>query len=160
MIWLIALVIILPFSIVLAFGAPYLPTRSKQAKQALDLLDLKRGDLLLDLGCGDGSVLIEAARRGIKGIGYEINPYIFLIAKIRTWRYRSLIKIKYKNYWTTTLPQETKGVFVFLLDKYMTKLDNKLKDELSNGSRLVSYSFKIKGKKVDKSSGPLVMYKY
>ena len=160
MIWLIALVIILPFSIVLAFGAPYLPTRSKQAKQALDLLDLKSGDLMLDLGCGDGSVLIEAARRGIKGVGYEINPYIFLIAKIRTWRYRSLIKIKYKNYWTINLPQETKGVFVFLLDKYMTKLDKKLTLELRSTAKLVSYSFKIPNRKINKTVGAMHRYFY
>jgi len=42
MFWLVALIVILPFGSVLLFGAPYLPTRKKQANQALDLLDLKK----------------------------------------------------------------------------------------------------------------------
>lgn len=160
MIWLVALIIALPFSLVLFFGAPYLPTRRRQSIQALKLLDLKKGDLLVDLGCGDGAVLVEAAKHGIKGVGYELNPYIFVLAKIRTWRYRKLVIIKMKNFWKEQLPENTDAIFVFLLDKYMIKLDKKLSAELTKSVKLVSYSFEIPGRKKQKTVGAMHLYQY
>ena len=47
--WLLACMLVLPFGYVLIFGAPYLPTRKKQANQALDLLKLQKGDVFVDL---------------------------------------------------------------------------------------------------------------
>lgn len=160
MVWLVAFILVLPFSLVLLYGAPYLPTREKQATEALKLLGLKKGDLLVDLGCGDGAVLIVAAKQGIRCIGYEINPYVYLIARVRTWRYRGLVTIKMKNFWSETIPSQTKGVFVFLLDKFMVKLEDKLSNELKKGTKLVSYTFEIPNKKIHKKSGALLLYKY
>jgi SAM-dependent methyltransferase len=160
MIWLVALIFVLPFSLVLLYGAPYLPTRQKQAIQALRLLGLKKDELLVDLGCGDGAVLVQAAKQGIRGLGYEINPYIFMIAKVRTWRYRDLVTIKMSNYWNEPLPSDTGGVFVFLLDKYMARLDKKLSGELRPNTKLVSYSFEIPDKKIEKTVGPMHLYRY
>ncbi len=160
MIWLVAFVIVLPFSLVLFFGAPYLPTRRRQSLQALKLLGLKKGELLVDLGCGDGAVLVEAAKQGIRGVGYELNPYVYIIAKIRTWRYRKLVSVKMKNFWKEQLPGDTSGVFVFLLDKYMLRLDNKLSTELTKPANLVSYSFEIPGRKKQKTAGAMHLYQY
>ena len=160
MIWLVAFIIVLPFSLVLFFGAPYLPTRQRQALQAIKLLNLKKGELLVDLGCGDGAVLIQAAKLGIRGIGYEINPYIYIIAKIRTWKYRKFVTIKMKNFWDETIPPETKGVFVFLLDKYMERLNLKLTRDLKPKTRLVSYSFEIPNKKIHKTVNEMHLYIY
>lgn len=160
MIWLLLLVLIIPFAFVLLFGAPYLPTRKTQVDQALDLLALKKGELLIDLGSGDGAVLVEAARRGIRSVGYELNPFVFAVAYIRVWRYRSLVKLKLQNFWNQPIPPETKGVFVFLLDKYMVKLDGKLKTEAPKGTRVVSYTFEIPGKKAKSSKQALNLYQY
>ena len=49
MIWVVLAIFVLPFGFVLLYGAPYLPTRRAQAKQALDMLDLKEGDVFVDL---------------------------------------------------------------------------------------------------------------
>lgn len=160
MIWLVALIFVLPFSLVLLFGAPYLPTRQKQSRQAIELLELTKGQLLVDLGCGDGGVLIEAAKQGIRGVGYELNPYVFLIAKVRTLKYRKLTTIKMKNFWNEKLPVETDGVFVFLLDKYMAKLDRKMSEEIKKSTKLVSYSFEIPGRKKQKTVGAMHLYQY
>jgi hypothetical protein len=81
MIWIILLLVILAFQFVVLFlGAPYVPTLPKQREAALDLLKLKPGQTLIDLGCGDGAMLIAAAKRGINSVGYEINPLLALIA--------------------------------------------------------------------------------
>src|SRR5690554_2460302 len=122
MIFFIALLIILPFGLVLFCGAPYLPTRKREAELALDMLDLKRGDIFVDLGCGDGAVLVAAARRGLICYGYELNLFVWVVARIRTWRYRSSVTVYCRNFWHEPLPKNTKGVFVFLLDAYMDRL--------------------------------------
>lgn len=160
MILLITLFIILPFGFVLLFGAPYLPTRKVQARQALDLLDLKKGDVFVDLGCGDGAVIIEAAKRGLVCYGYELNPYVWFVAKLRTLRFGSQVHVKCRNFWNVPLPKKTKGVFVFLLDKYMTQLDEKLTGELQKSGRLVSYTFEIPEKKAIKKEKAMFLYRY
>lgn len=58
---IIALIIVL-FCGIVFFGAPFVPTKKMQIKAALDLLNLKKGDLLYDLGAGDGRVALAAAK--------------------------------------------------------------------------------------------------
>ena len=155
-----SLALIMSFGFVLVFGAPYLPTLTKQADQALDLLNLKAGQTMLELGSGDGRVLIAAAKRGIKCVGYELNPILVLISKIRCWRYRKLINIKWANYWSADWPK-SEGMYVFLLDKYMDKLDKKIiQYSRSKPYKLVSFNFKIVGKKSLKSKSGLHLYNY
>lgn len=160
MIWLIIFLIVLPFAFVLLFGAPYLPTRRLQAEQALDLLGLKKGDVFVDLGSGDGAVLVAAARRGLICYGYELNPFMWAVSRLRMLKYGTQAHIYCKNFWKVPLPKGTKGVFVFLLDKYMVQLDKKLTAELSPQGRLVSYTFQIPGKSPMKTFEALYLYKY
>lgn len=151
--------IILLFGFVLLFGAPYLPTRRTQAQAALDLLDLKKGQTLYELGCGDGRVLKQAAQRGVKSIGYELNPILVVVAKLHTWRYRKLVKIKWANFWQADL-SNADAVFVFLLDKFMEKLDQKMRKEAKKPMQLVSYAFEIKSKKPIKAEQGMFLYQY
>jgi ribosomal protein L11 methylase PrmA len=69
-------VLVILFGFVVAFGAPYLPTLRPQITMALDMLDLKKGQTLLELGSGDGRVMMAAAERGWNVIGYELNPLL------------------------------------------------------------------------------------
>lgn len=126
---------------------------------ALDMLALKKGDVFVDLGSGDGAVLIEAASNGLVCYGYELNPFVWLVSKVRTRKYRKQVTIYCKNFWKTPLPENTKGVFVFLLDKYMPALDKKLQQELKDG-RVVSHAFHIPHKKPTKQHGAFFLYKY
>lgn len=147
------------FGGVLLFGAPYLPSHKKQAQVALDLLAMKKGQVLYELGCGDGSVMILAAKRGIKSVGYELNPVVFCVAKFRSLRYKNLMDVRYGNFWSADV-SGADGVYVFLLDKFMPKLDKKLSNELKNGSHLASYTFKIPGKKPFKEKEGVFLYQY
>ena len=70
------------------FGAPYFPSLKKPIQAGLDMLDLKPGQVLYDLGCGDGRILKVAAGRGIKCVGYELNPFMFLYSWATTRRCR------------------------------------------------------------------------
>ncbi len=162
MMWLsiIGLVVLFCFGFVLLFGAPYLPTLTPQVTIALNLLALKPGQTMLELGCGDGKVLVAAAQRGWKVVGYELNPLLFVVSWLRTRRYRKLVTVRLANFWSVKWPP-TDAVFAFALAKYMTKLDKKL-TEVAKGRplKLVSFTFQIADKTPHAEQGGVYLYEY
>lgn len=161
MVLIIALLIIFGlFSFVILRGAPYLPTLRQQIEDALDMLDLKKGQTLLELGSGDGRLLAAAAKRGIYSVGYELNPLLVLWTRVRYWKYRKFISVKWGDYWLTDWPPSD-GMYVFLLQKYMKKLDKKVIQYIGEKDyKLVSFGFKIEGKKTAKTNKGLSLYRY
>jgi len=141
------------------FGAPYLPTLKPRVKDALDLIDLKPGQTMLELGSGDGRVLLAAAERGIYSIGYELNPILVLFAKFKTRKYKKYVTIKIQNFWTKKLP-EVDGIFTFLLNPYMEKLDKKIIHDQIGSTRVVSFAFEIPNKRPNKTKNGLFLYLY
>ena len=159
-VWTIGLLIILAYAFVLPFGAPYLPTMKKQREEALDLLNLKPGQTFVDLGCGDGRMLSLAASRGLYAIGYEINPFLVFYAWASTRRYGRRVRVKYGSFWRADL-SDADGVFVFLIDHFMNRLDKFLSRSAKGKQlKLVSNSFKIPDKKPLRRKGPLLLYVY
>lgn len=158
--WTIALgIFFFCFSFVVFFGAPYLPTLSEQQKVALDLLNLKKGQTMLELGVGDGKVANAAAKRGYKVIGYELNPILFTVAKIRTFKYRKQVKIKWGNFWFIKWPKAD-AIYVFLLPRYMGKLHSRCLNFKSRPLKLVSIAFKIEDYKPSKIKKGVYLYQY
>ena len=123
--WAVSIALVLLFSLVILVGAPFLPTLKKHVEPALDLLDLNSGQTLLELGSGDGRVLIAAAKRGIYAVGYELNPLLVVYSWLVTRKYRKHVRIIWGNYWEKPWPSAD-GIFVFLLQPYMEKLDKKI----------------------------------
>lgn len=150
------------FGFVVLVGAPYVPTLKIQSTTALDLLNLERGDSLLELGSGDGRVIKAAAKQGIYVTGIEVNPLLVVWSKLITWRYREFVTIKWGNIWSTrTWPANTDGIYVFLLDRFMHKLDKKIAQKYAGQSvKLVSYAFEIPDKKPKKEKEGLYLYQY
>jgi SAM-dependent methyltransferase len=149
------------FGFVVWVGPPYLPTMRLQIKTALDMLDLNPGETMLELGSGDGRVARAAAQRGIKVVGYEINPLLVLYSRIITWRYRNNVRIIWGNLWTKQWPDEASAIYTFLLEKFMPKLDNKI-TQTYNGKniKLVSFAFSIPGKKAVQDKNGVLLYRY
>lgn len=137
------------FTFVIAFGGPFLPTLKPKVAIALELIDLKPGQTLLELGSGDGRILRAAAQRGWRAVGYELNPFLVLYSKLLTFRYRKQVTIIWGNYWKRPWPQ-AEGIFVFLLQPYMEKLDQKITADCQKGTKLVSFAFTIDSKKPSK----------
>lgn len=152
------LLLLAGFSAVVLLGAPYLPTMRSQRQTALELLQLKPGQTLYDLGCGDGRMLRSAAQSGLNAVGYELNPALVLTAKIINWPYRRQVKIYMRNYWKEDI-SAADGIFVFLLDKYMPKLDRKIR-ALNKPIKLASYTFQVPGKKPLKKKNAVYLYGY
>jgi 16S rRNA A1518/A1519 N6-dimethyltransferase RsmA/KsgA/DIM1 with predicted DNA glycosylase/AP lyase activity len=125
------------------------------------MLALASGDTIIELGCGDGRVMRRLAAAGYNVIGYELNPILVAVAHIYTWRYRQKVTIIWGDYWRKEWPP-AKGMYVFLLEKYMKKLDKKLgKYSKTNGPiSVVSYAFQIPKKRAKTSKSGLYLYKY
>lgn len=158
LIWAIVLVVFC-FCFVVLFGAPFLPTLAPQIDVALDLLDLQPGDMMLELGCGDGRVLTRAAQRGIRCVGYELNPILAFVAWLRTRRYGKRVRVVWADYWYTEWP-EAQGIFVFLLDRYMGKLHKKIMQYPYRPLRLASFAFRVPNLKPLKKKGGVFLYEY
>lgn len=157
---IVILLVSLAFGLVLLVGAPYLPTLKKSRGQALELLNLKPDQALYELGCGDGTLLIEAAKKGINVVGYELNPLLALFCWLRTRKYKARVQVVYGNFWKADL-SKADGIYVFLLDRFMARLDQKIRVECKDRQvRLVSHAFAVPGKKPAKQSGAMLLYVY
>jgi 16S rRNA A1518/A1519 N6-dimethyltransferase RsmA/KsgA/DIM1 with predicted DNA glycosylase/AP lyase activity len=161
MIWLevLLVVLIVSFGSVLLFGAPYLPTLKSQIEAALDLAEVTKGQKMLELGCGDGRVVLAAAKKGIEVTGYELNPILAGIAWLRTIKYRHNATIIWGDFWQKPWPKAD-TIFVFLLPKYMDRLDQKIKQSSQGGIKLVSFAFQIPNKTPDGQQGGVYLYVY
>lgn len=142
----IGLILSVCFGAVLLVGAPYLPTLKKQVQTALELADLKEGDTIIELGCGDGRVLIEAARSGLKSVGYELNPLLFAYAWVRTRRYGDQVRVVYGDFWHKSWP-EADAIYVFLLPRLMEKLGKKIDKKNKASKKVITFAFKFPGRK-------------
>lgn len=157
--FVVIVVLVICFGGVILFGAPYLPTLGPQIKVALELSDLKKGDTLLELGSGDGKVLVAAAQQGINVVGYELNPLLVIVSWLRTRRYRKQVRIIWGDFWRQSWP-EAQAVFVFLLPRYMEKLNTKIEQYDSKPVKLVSFAFKIPHKKPVAERQGIFLYSY
>lgn len=161
MFWLalFGLLVLSSFSFVLIFGAPYVPTLTPQVEAALELVDLRPGQTLLELGCGDGKVLIAAAQTGLHVVGYELNPFLALISWLRTRRFRGKVRVVWGNFWTTEWP-EAQGIFTFLHPRFMRKLDTKIVQSTMQDVKLVSFAFEIQNRKATAHKKGVFLYDY
>lgn len=161
MIWLalLGLLILFSFSFVLLFGAPYVPTLRPQVETALELVNLKPGETLLELGCGDGKVLIAAAQTGLHAVGYELNPFLALVAWLRTRRFKGRVKVVCGNFWTKQWPA-AEGIFTFLHPRFMKKLDKKIVQSNMQNVKLVSFAFEIPDREPSQRKNGVLLYEY
>jgi SAM-dependent methyltransferase len=160
MIWLLVLLIlVLPFGLAVWRGAPYVPIVRRDYEPVLDLAELKPGQTILDLGSGDGRLLRAAAQRGYQGVGYEINPFVYVVSLFVTWRYRRLVTIHLGDFWAAPVTSAD-AIYVFLIDRLMSRLDAKLTAEIKHSTPVVSFVFAIPGRTPDKTTRNAFRYQY
>lgn len=123
-------------------GGPFVPSNNDSVTAMIKLAKLRPRQTVIDVGSGDGRVLFEAVKKGATAIGIEINPYLVLYTRIRTFfgPYRGLVTVLWKNLWSANLSQAD-VVFIYLIPWKMDVLAEKLKKDLKPGTLVISNSF-------------------
>lgn len=160
--WLL-FVSVVTFGFVVFRGAPYVPSRKRQLAVAFDeLYPLSQHDVLVDIGSGDGIVLREAAKRGARAIGYELNPVLVLISRLLS-RQQPLVATQLADFWFVSLPADTTVVYVFGESRDIVKMAKKVRDEaqrLQKSLTFISYGFIVPGIEPVKKVGPYYLYRF
>jgi hypothetical protein len=142
------IIVFLIFGLTVFRGAPYVPAHRRDVEAVLDALELRPGDVIVDLGSGDGVVLLAAAKRGLVAYGYEINPLLCVVAWLRCRHYSKQVKILWRDFWLSDLPADTKAIFVFAAGPFMKKLAdkfNRMATQHNQQFHVASYGFKLPG---------------
>jgi SAM-dependent methyltransferase len=126
----------------------YVPTPQPIVDKMLELARVKRDDLVYDLGCGDGRIVVTAAKRyGARAVGFDIDPIRVAEAKknVEKNKVGHLVTIEQKDIFTLDLTPAS-VVTLYLLPKLNDRLVPQL-EALAPGSRVVSHNYGISGVK-------------
>jgi tRNA G37 N-methylase Trm5 len=149
------LALVIGFSIFLAawaylsvpWGAPWVPTPITTARKMLQMAGVKPGEVVVDLGAGDGRLVVIAAREfGATGIGVEIDPLRCLLANavIALFGVRERARVHHGNMYSFDV-SEADVVVLYLLQGTNQRIKNRLSEELRPGVRVVSHTFSVSG---------------
>jgi SAM-dependent methyltransferase len=128
-------------------GQPWVPANEKRIHRALELVELKPGEVLYDLGSGDGRVLVVAARDfGARAVGVELSPLLFALAwiKIRAHGLQQKISLHCGSYFQVDI-SDADVIYLYLTRENTNRLRPKLEAEMKPGARLVSVSSDLEG---------------
>ena len=128
----------------------YVPTPQNVVDRMLELAEVKKDDLVYDLGCGDGRIVVTAAKKyGCKGVGYDIDPQRVResLENVEKNNVGHLVRIEQKDIFTLDL-SDANVITLYLLPELNVKLIPQL-EKLKPGSRIVSHDFAMKGVKPD-----------
>ncbi len=137
---------ILPLSRLEKYDVPWVPTRKELLKHIMRVARVQPGDVFYDLGCGDGRVVIEAAKRGAKGVCVEIRGDLLEEARRRAREEDVEDRIEFiqGDFMKVDLSGAT-VVYMYLLTRVNSLLRPKLERELPLGARVVTLDFEIPG---------------
>jgi len=159
---IITTILLIVFIFLLLFvGAPFDITHRKELRKMIELSKIKKGEKVVDLGSGNGKVVIEFAKlKNVKEVhGFEINPFFVWISRrrIKNLKLEKKAFIHWKNFWNCDLG-EYDVVIVFQIMSIMKKLEKKLKKELKKGSSVLSNEWKFPNWKPKKKEGKVYLY--
>lgn len=126
----------------------YVPTPQAVVDKMLELAEVKTGDVVYDLGCGDGRIVVTAAKKyGVKAIGYDIDPQRVKEARENVQKngVEHLVRIEEADIFTLDL-RGASVVTLYLLPTLNVRLMPQLA-QLQPGSRIVSHNFDMRGAK-------------
>jgi SAM-dependent methyltransferase len=123
--------------------APYVPTPQEVVDRMLELAELKEGDLLYDLGSGDGRIVITAAKRyGIRAVGFEINPALVKDARdnVTAAGLSHLVEIREQDVRTVDFSPAS-VLTLYLYPGANLRLRSAILRQLKPGSRVISHNY-------------------
>lgn len=124
-------------------NSPYVSTPPAVVNKMLDLAQPKSNDVIYDLGCGDGRIVIQAAKQyGVHGVGIDNNPERIREAHENAKRegVSHLVQFRIGDLYDANLENAT-IVALYLLPDVNLRLRPKLRTQLKSGARIVSHTF-------------------
>lgn len=120
---------------------PYVPATTAQVENVLKVLQHRSG-LLVDIGSGDGRIVIAAAKRGFQAVGFELNPWLVWYSRYRAWRegVHNSTSFYISDLWKVSFSQYS-NVVIFGVPQMMDQLEHKLGRELQTSARVVACRF-------------------
>ncbi|MCX7960227.1 MAG: class I SAM-dependent methyltransferase [Burkholderiales bacterium] len=132
--------------------APFITTPEEVVERMLELAGTGAGDVVMDLGSGDGRIVIAAARRfGARGIGVELDPRLVALARENATRagVAERVEIVHGDVLRTDISRAT-VVTLYLLPSLIDQLQPRFLAELRPGTRIVSHAFAMAGWRADR----------
>ncbi|UCG57160.1 MAG: alkaline phosphatase family protein [Phycisphaerales bacterium] len=129
----------------------FVPTPQEVVDKMLELAQVTKDDVLYDLGCGDGRIVVTAAKRyGCKAVGYDIDPKRVKesLDNVQKNNVGHLARIEQRDIFSLDL-SEASVITLYLLPQLNVKLIPQL-ERLKPGSRIVSHDFAMRGVKPEK----------
>lgn len=120
---------------------PFVPATSAQVENVLRVLQARSGSLV-DIGSGDGRIVIAAAKQGFKASGFELNPWLVWYSRYKAWRegvHRSTA-FHISDLWKVSFAQYS-NVVIFGVPQMMEQLELKLASELPSTAKVVACRF-------------------
>ena len=141
------------------WGAINIPTTEKRVEQMIGFLNLDSIKKAADLGSGDGRLVIALARAGVEAHGYEINPFLVLLARknIKKAGLENKAFVYFKNFWLEDLGKFD-AVIVYGMKHMMKKMEKKFEKELRPGTQIVSNYFALPTWHLDKENERIYLY--
>lgn len=142
-------------------GAPYVPTQPEIMERMLKLAQIESHDVVVDLGSGDGRLVIAAMSAGARrSMGYEIHPGLTKLSngKIRRAGFEDRAIVLNHSMWNANLT-DVNLVFLYQIPYAMGRMKKLLESQLAPGSRVVSHAFKIPGWEPETTEGNVMLYK-
>ena len=127
---------------------PFVPTPIDVVDRMLEMVQVKIGDVIYDIGSGDGRIVIQAAK---KGVGIEIDPDLVQKAGDNAFREKvdHLVEFRAQDAFTADVSPAS-VVTLYMLPEFNAKLRPLLEKQLRPGSRVVSHDFEIQGSVPDR----------
>jgi precorrin-6B methylase 2 len=136
------------WSVLCRLEIPYLPTPEDVALRMLELAKPLRGELLVDLGCGDGRILILASRLyGCRCVGYEVDDNLIreALRNIRGMGIRN-VRVLRRDLFKADI-SEADILTLYLTPKALEVLSGRIVREMRDGARIVSHDYEVPGLK-------------
>jgi len=141
-------------------GGPYVPIPKQHIATVIELANVKPTDIMIDLGSGDGRLLIASAQAGAhEAIGFEIHPGLVRLSRnnIKNEHLESRIHIHQKSFWHADI-SNANIVTVYQISYAMKRLERKLLDELPIGARVIAHGFKFPNWNVERTIDSTRLY--
>lgn len=147
------------FAIDFFLDLPYVGTKRQKIETIIKLAQIKKNQTVIDLGSGDGRLLLAAAQEGAYAIGYELNPFLVLVTRFHA-HLKGLsenVMVHRQNMWKADL-KVADVIFVYSLKKTISKFEDFVYKNARPGTRIIVNLHPFSHKKPIKTENGIFLY--